>query len=85
MFAPGSMGDPFPPGTPGVANPGTQTGGPSWIGVRGPLNPLPVIAVAGTTPGDSVLVILTDQSPAGQAPAANSSAPLGLGGGTYPA
>jgi hypothetical protein len=85
MFDPGSMGDPFAPGSPGVATSGAQNGGPFWIGVRGPVGATPVPAVAGITPGDSTLAILTDQSSQGQQTQhSNSSGPLGLGGGTYP-
>jgi hypothetical protein len=95
MFEPGSMGDPFPLGSPGVATSGLQPGGPSWMGVRGPVGATPVPDVGRITPGDSVLAQvypgmagIASPVPAagglGQAPHANSSARLGPSSGTYP-
>jgi hypothetical protein len=87
---PGDQGAPFTIGSPGVPASGADPGGPNWIGVRGPLNPTPVLTVGGITPGESILAIVSPPSPlaptagAGQAPHANSSARLSQGGGTYP-
>jgi hypothetical protein len=88
MNQPGSMGDPFPPGSPGVATSGLQPGGPSWIGVRGPVGATPVFDVARITPGDSVLSVVSPPSPIregfGQSPTAAAFARNSQGGGTYP-
>lgn len=65
MVEAGDMGTPPLPGMPGIAQPGTQAGGASWIGDRGTdgarVTP-PLVAVGAGR---------------GQANAANGSAPLG--------
>lgn len=83
---PGNMGDPPPPGAPGLPRPGTEPGGPFSVQRIPVAQPISGPLVAGTTPGDSVLaqLIIEAQDGLGQAPEANSSARLQQGGGTYP-